>query len=54
MEEMGEAPDVLRKRVTSPGGTTEEAIRVMEKKKVREAIVEAIAAAARRSKELRR
>jgi pyrroline-5-carboxylate reductase len=54
MEEMGEAPEALRKRVTSPGGTTEEAVRVMEKRKVKEAIVEAIAAAARRSKELRR
>jgi pyrroline-5-carboxylate reductase len=54
MEEMNESPGVLRRRVTSPGGTTEEAVRVMEKKKVKEAIVEAIAAAAKRSKELRR
>ncbi|MFO7665375.1 MAG: pyrroline-5-carboxylate reductase [Desulfobacterales bacterium] len=54
MEEMDESPELLRRRVTSPGGTTEEAFRVLEKKKVKEAIVEAIAAAARRSKELRR
>jgi len=54
MEEMNESPELLRRRVTSPGGTTEEAFRVLEKKKVKEAIAEAIAAAARRSKELRR
>ncbi|MFH1976389.1 MAG: pyrroline-5-carboxylate reductase [Pseudomonadota bacterium] len=53
MEEMNEPPELLRRRVTSPGGTTEEAFRVLEKKKVKEAIAEAIAAAARRSKELR-
>jgi pyrroline-5-carboxylate reductase len=54
MEEMSETPEMLRKRVTSPGGTTEEAIKVLEKKKVKEAIAEAIAAAAKRSKELNR
>jgi len=54
MEEMNESPELLRRRVTSPGGTTEEAFKVLEKKKVKEAIIEAIAAAAKRSKELRR
>jgi len=54
MEEMNESPELLRRRVTSPGGTTEEAFKVLEKKKVKEAIAEAIAAGARRSKELRR
>ena len=54
MEEMNEPPELLRRRVTSPGGTTEEAFRVLEKKKVKEAIAEAIAAASKRSKELRR
>jgi pyrroline-5-carboxylate reductase len=54
MEELSETPEVLRKRVTSPGGTTEEAIRVLEKKKVKDAFAEAITAAARRSKELSR
>jgi len=54
MEEMNESPELLRRRVTSPGGTTEEAFKVLEKKKVKEAIAEAIAAAAKRSKELRR
>lgn len=54
LEEMDESPELLRKRVTSPGGTTEEAFKVLEKKKVKEIIIEAIAAAARRSGELSR
>ena len=54
IEEIGESPELLRRRVTSPGGTTEEAFKVLEKKKVKETIIEAIAAAARRSKELSR
>jgi len=54
IEEIGESPELLRRRVTSPGGTTEEAFKVLEKKRVKETIIEAIAAAARRSKELGR
>ena len=54
IEEMGESPELLRRRVTSPGGTTEEAFKVLEKKRVKETIIEAITAAARRSKELSR
>ncbi|MBA3037547.1 MAG: pyrroline-5-carboxylate reductase, partial [Desulfobacterium sp.] len=54
LEEIDESPELLRKRVTSPGGTTEEAFKVLEKKKVKEIIAEAIAAAARRSGELSR
>ncbi|MDQ1330938.1 MAG: pyrroline-5-carboxylate reductase [Thermodesulfobacteriota bacterium] len=54
IEEIGESPELLRRRVTSPGGTTEEAFKVLEKRKVKEAIIEAITAAARRSKELSR
>jgi pyrroline-5-carboxylate reductase len=54
IEEIGESPELLRRRVTSPGGTTEEAFKVLEKKKVEETIIEAISAAARRSKELSR
>lgn len=42
----------LRRKVTSPGGTTEAAINTMESKRVRAAIVEAIKAAEARSKEL--
>ncbi len=42
----------LRRKVTSPGGTTEAAIRSMEKSGVREALIEAVRAAAKRSMEL--
>ena len=42
----------LRKQVTSPGGTTEAAIRVLEDAGVRKLVIEAIAAAHRRSREL--
>ena len=42
----------LRRKVASPGGTTQAAIECMETKHVRPAIVEALAAAQRRSKEL--
>lgn len=54
IEEIGESPELLRRRVTSPGGTTEEAFKVLEKKRVKETIIEAMTAAARRSKELSR
>ena len=52
MEELKEAPEALRQKVTSPGGTTEAAIKVMENGGVKEIIVKAIAAAAQRSREL--
>ncbi len=42
----------LRRKVTSPGGTTEAAIRTMEEARVPKAIVAAIHAAERRGKEL--
>ena len=45
-------PQELRRRVTSPGGTTEAAIRVLDGRGVRQAIKDAIAAAAKRSREL--
>lgn len=38
----GESPEVLRKKVTSPGGTTEAAMKFMEKRKVKEHIVKAV------------
>ena len=47
-------PEELRRRVTSRGGTTEAAFRSMERAGVREALLEAIAAAAARSHELGR
>jgi pyrroline-5-carboxylate reductase len=52
LEETGEPPADLRKKVTSKGGTTEAALKVLERHRVRECLVEAIEAAARRSKEL--
>lgn len=54
MEESDESPDVLRKKVMSPGGTTEAAIAVMDVNDVKPNIVRAIAAAAERSRELSR
>lgn len=47
-----ETPEVLRARVTSKGGTTEAAIRVLNEHSMSEVVVKAIDAAARRSKEL--
>jgi len=52
LSETGEEPAELRRRVTSPGGTTEAALRVLEEKQVDRHIIDAVAAAARRSKEL--
>ncbi|MDO9566428.1 MAG: pyrroline-5-carboxylate reductase [Candidatus Desulfaltia sp.] len=52
MEEMNESPELLRRKVTSPGGTTEAAFKVLDKNQVKQSIIEAIAAAANRSKEL--
>jgi pyrroline-5-carboxylate reductase len=47
-----EPPEELRRKVTSPGGTTHAAISHMESREVGPAIVEAIRAAERRGKEL--
>lgn len=52
MAERNEAPESLRRKVTSPGGTTEAALKVMESSNLKQIIVDAIDAAARRSKEL--
>ena len=45
-------PDELRRRVTSPGGTTERAIGIMEDKQLRAIFAEALQGAYQRSKEL--
>lgn len=50
--ESSDSADVLRRKVTSPGGTTEAAIKHMESRGVRPAIVDAIKAAQARSVEL--
>ena len=43
----------LKNMVTSPGGTTISALRVLEKKSIRSALIESIIAASNRSKEFR-
>jgi pyrroline-5-carboxylate reductase len=50
--ESTEAPAVLRQRVTSPGGTTERALEVLETGGIRALMRDAVAAAAARSREL--
>jgi len=52
MLESGEPPADLRRKVASPGGTTEAALEVMSERKLVDIFVEAIKAAARRSREL--
>ncbi len=52
--ESGDDPAVLRAQVTSPGGTTEAALAVLEDHGLRRAFAKAVAAAARRSEELGR
>ena len=54
MQEHREPPEDLRRKVTSPGGTTEAAIRLLEAHDVKNNIIAAINAAADRSKELSR
>ena len=54
MLESGEPANVLRGKVTSPGGTTQAALESMARNKVYEHICEAILAACRRSQELGR
>lgn len=45
-------PGQLRKEVTSPGGTTEAGVRILEENGVREAFIECIKTAANRSQEM--
>ena len=52
LAEGGEAPEQLRRNVTSPGGTTAAALEVFEGRELRQIFSEAIAAAVARSKEL--
>lgn len=52
LNETGLDPATLRERVTSKGGTTEAALRVLEDRRVREALVEAVRAAWQRAAEL--
>jgi pyrroline-5-carboxylate reductase len=50
--ETGIEPEELRRRVTSPGGTTHAAISVFESANMKQTIIDALSAAAQRSKEL--
>lgn len=50
--ESAEDAATLRQRVTSPGGTTEQALRVLEEGGLRDLLARALEAAARRSREL--
>jgi pyrroline-5-carboxylate reductase len=50
--ESGESPESLRRKVTSPGGTTEAALKVMSECKLMEIFTEAVKAAEKRSREL--
>jgi pyrroline-5-carboxylate reductase len=52
MQETGDDADVLRKKVTSKGGTTAAAIHTMEERGVKDAIIAALLAAQARSGEL--
>jgi pyrroline-5-carboxylate reductase len=52
--ETGSTAEELRAQVTSPGGTTAAGLRALEAAGVRSAFLEAVAAAAARSKELGR
>ena len=50
--ESGEKPEVLRKRIMSPQGTTVAALNVLDERGARSAFEDAVAAAVKRSKEL--
>jgi pyrroline-5-carboxylate reductase len=54
LAESGDSPEVLRAAVTSPGGTTAAGLRVLEAHGFRSAVLEAVAAASVRSRELGR
>jgi pyrroline-5-carboxylate reductase len=52
IDESGEHPGVLKNQVTSPGGTTIAAVAQLERSGVRSALIDAVGAAWKRSREL--
>jgi pyrroline-5-carboxylate reductase len=52
LAQSGDSPESLRAAVTSPGGTTAAGLRELESARLRAAILEAVSAATRRSREL--
>lgn len=52
LEQTGLPPEELRRRVTSPGGTTQAALASLESERVKQKLIDAIGEAARRSREL--
>ena len=52
MLESGESPAALRRKVTSPGGTTEAALKVMDERQLLAIFAAAIQAATQRGREL--
>lgn len=52
LEQSGESPEQLRKKVTSPGGTTEAALRCLEESGYKAIVGKALGKAASRSREL--
>ena len=52
LAESGDEPEALRAAVTSPGGTTAAGLRALEARALRSALLEAVAAATERSRQL--
>jgi pyrroline-5-carboxylate reductase len=52
LEDRGDSPEHLRRLVTTPGGTTEAALNVLETRHFKQSIVDAIAAAADKAREI--
>lgn len=54
LKQTGASPEELRHQVTSPGGTTAAGLRALENRSVRAAMIDAVSAAADRSRQLGR
>ena len=52
LEDHGDSPEHLRRQVTTPGGTTEAALKVLETRHFKQAIIDAIAAATDKAREI--